>query len=202
MKIGVLDLGLGNLTSVLAGVQRADLEPILIERPEQANGLPGLILPGVGALAAGRQALRDRRFDRLMEQVVREQRPVLGICLGMQLYFAQGDEGGSGMGLLEGGVPRLQARKLPHIGWNQIEPTDPHHPLLRDIPPQTFFYFVHSFAVAPERKTDILAVTTYDQPFVSMVARPPLYGVQFHPERSGAQGKLLLRNFGRVVASC
>jgi len=183
-------------------------------RPERATG-PGdlegadlVVVPGVGAAAPAMERLHAQGLVDPVRRWIEADRPFLGICLGLQLLFDGSDEdGATTLGVLPGRTRRLaDAPTLPHIGWNQVERTGA-HPLFDGIDDGADFYFVHSYAGAPPRgghaTTDgdplVLARTTHGRPFVSAVARGAMAGVQFHPERSGADGLRLLANFVHIV---
>ena len=169
--------------------------------PWERNRLPLLFAADGELLAAGDVALSARLQDWL-----RTERPYLGICLGYQLLFESGEEspGVAGLGRFRGTVPRFPARpglKIPHMGWNTARFTDPTHPAWQGLGESSTFYFVHSFAVRPQDPADVLGTAEWGERFVCAVARPPLYGVQFHPEKSSAAGLRLLANFARICAS-
>jgi len=203
-RIAILDYGMGNLRSVEKALERVGVETLRTPDAELASQADGLVLPGVGAFPKAMQRVRDLGFDRLVAQRVGEGRPVLGICLGMQLLFEHSSEhgGAEGLGLLAGGVEPLEAGglKVPHIGW---EPVRWQHPsaLAEGIDSETPFYFVHSLAPVPAQDEDVLGTAAYGVRFACAVERPPLYGFQFHPEKSSAAGLRLLANFTRVCAS-
>ena len=160
-------------------------------------------MPGVGAFAAAMARLRDAGLDELIVRKARAGTPVLGVCLGMQLLFESSTElgGDSGLGLLPGRVVALEARglKVPHIGWNVVTFPRP-SPLTEGLGEAAAFYHVHSFVARPAEESDVLGRGDYGGPFVSIVARDPVYGVQFHPEKSSAAGLRLLANFTAVCA--
>jgi imidazole glycerol-phosphate synthase subunit HisH len=200
-RIAILDYGMGNLRSVEKALERVGAEAEITAAPERAEAADGVILPGVGAFPRAMERVRQGGLDELVAGRVEAGVPVLGICLGMQLLFdsSSENEGSSGLGLLGGPVGPLNANgyKVPHIGWSpvrwahQSRLTDG----LGDEPP---FYFVHSFAPRPVREGDVLGTAAYGEPFACAVERRPLYGVQFHPEKSGTAGLALLANFVRI----
>lgn len=197
--IAIVDYGLGNLASVynaFAGVgapAERTADPAVVRRAE------GVVLPGVGAASAGMERLRARGLDTAVVEVARSGRPLLGLCLGMQLLFERSEEGDAAcLGLLPGTVRRLQVDlKVPHIGWNQVRSTTGVE-LWAELEPDPYFYFVHSYVCEPADPRQIAGMTDYGETFCSAVAAGPLWGVQFHPERSGHSGLQLIRNFVRV----
>lgn len=200
--IAILDYGAGNLTSVKLAFQRLGAPAIIASEAGTAATCERIVFPGVGSAASGMAGIRQRGFDRLLRQVWAEKRPLLGICLGMQLLFEHSAEDGGqpGVGLLPGqvlpfsfpGQPRI---KIPQMGWNSVSYASA-HPLLAGLPPDEAFYFVHSYYAAPARVEDICGRTEYGGlTFTSIAARGSLFATQFHPERSGEAGLVLLRNF-------
>jgi glutamine amidotransferase len=203
MRIAVVDHGAGNLVSVEQALTEVGCSVVIARDPAGLAGADGVVLPGVGAAAPAMARLaRSGLLDPLHEWLAAD-RPLLGICLGLQLLFEGSDEDGARtLGVLAGRTELLaDAPTLPHIGWNQVAPTRA-HPLFDGIPDGSDYYFVHSYAGAPSRDGDTLALTAHGRPFVSAVARGRTLGVQFHPERSGDVGLRLLANFiGLVSAS-
>ncbi len=193
-RVAVLRYGVGNIYSVKAGLERAGAEVEVVYTLEGLGEVDGVVLPGVGSYAAASRALEPEkgRLLRLADRGV----AVLGICLGMQLFFEESEEGGSwGLGVLPGVVRRLRAEKLPHIGWSRVHPVRDSL-LLRGVEPGTYFYFVHSYAVLDTDGPWVTSVAGYcDSVFAATVERHPFYGAQFHPEKSGGQGLRVLRNF-------
>jgi glutamine amidotransferase len=163
----------------------------------------GLVLPGVGAFARAMERVRELGLDELIATKAAAGTPVLGVCLGYQLLFESSSElgGADGLGLIEGAVDGLRAGdlKVPHIGWEPVEWTRDSE-LTAGIEDSTPFYFVHSFTPRPANDEDVLAYATHGERFACAVARPPLYGVQFHPEKSSAAGLRLLANFAAICA--
>jgi len=204
--IAIVDYGIGNLRSVEKALQRVGAEARVTADPADLDAARGIVLPGVGAFGDGMAHLRARQLvDPVLRQVER-QKPLLGICLGMQLLFEESDEMGlhRGLGILPGRVVRFPdgELKVPHIGWNQLWRADssPEMALLEGIPHGAHAYFVHSYYVAPEEPGDVLAWTDYGIEFAAVVGRGRIYGAQFHPEKSQDVGLRLLRNFAGMVA--
>jgi imidazole glycerol-phosphate synthase subunit HisH len=200
--IAILDYGMGNLRSVFRACERLGLPAEITADAARAAAAETLILPGVGAFGEGMANLRAAGFDSVLRQADAEGRPLLGICLGLQLLFAWSEEHGrhEGLGILPGGVVRFpQGLPVPHMGWNEVVPTEPPAPLFDGIPSGSHFYFAHSFYVAPDDPAVVAATTEYGQPFASVAARGRTFGVQFHPEKSAAVGERLLVNFARLA---
>jgi imidazole glycerol phosphate synthase glutamine amidotransferase subunit len=198
-RIAVVDYGAGNLVSIDQALRFAGAEVVEARRPADLARADGLIVPGVGAAAPAMARLARRGLVEPIRAWVLADRPLLGICLGLQLLFEASDEDGSvTFGLLPGRTARLVgAPRLPHIGWNAVRRARD-HPLFAGIVPDAPFYFVHSYApqpAGPGASEISLATAEHGAPFVAAVARGALGGVQFHPERSGRDGLRLLANF-------
>jgi imidazole glycerol-phosphate synthase subunit HisH len=200
-QIAILDYGMGNLRSVEKAFERLGARAAITTDPETATRADGVVLPGVGAFPKAMSKVRELGYDRLVSERLKAGTPVLGICLGFQLVFERTVElgGAKGLGLVAGDVAALDAPglKVPHIGW---EPVSWHaeSELTAGIPDETPFYFVHSFAPRPADEADLLGTAAHGERFACAIARPPLYGVQFHPEKSSAAGLRLLANFARI----
>ncbi|WP_232699755.1 imidazole glycerol phosphate synthase subunit HisH [Brevibacillus daliensis] len=198
--IGVIDYGMGNLFSLSKALERLGYPYEVVAEPEQLNTYSGLLVPGVGAFGDAMRNMQDIGMDLAIVRFAESGRPVLGICLGMQLLFSESEEHGlhKGLGLLPGRVIRFQGeRKVPHMGWNQLEIKQEKHPLLAGVSPGEYVYFVHSYHVQVERKEHLLADTDYGYPVTAIVAKGQVAGMQFHPEKSGATGIRLLQNFAK-----
>ena len=204
----VLDYGSGNLRSAQRALQRAGANAEISADTTAALRADGLVVPGVGAFAACMSGLRAAGGDQVIVKRLAESRPVLGICVGMQVLFAAGDEHGrttDGVGCWPGVVQKLTAPVLPHMGWNVVS-RPPASRLLAGIGPDAMFYFVHSYAArqAPPARpgaADPPAVgwTTHGEPFVALVEDGALMATQFHPEKSSDAGALLLANWLEVL---
>jgi imidazole glycerol phosphate synthase glutamine amidotransferase subunit len=196
-----VDYGAGNLVSIDQALTAAGARVRLASDPADIEGADVLVVPGVGAAAPAMERLREAALVEPIRTWIAEDRPFLGICLGLQLLFQRSDEDGAEtLGVLPGRTVRLNgAPTLPHIGWNQVDRRRD-HPALAGIDDGADFYFVHSYAGQPADGLDdagVLATTDHGSPFVSAVARGRLLGVQFHPERSGSDGLRLLANVVR-----
>jgi glutamine amidotransferase len=201
-NIAILGYGMGNLRSVEKALEHVGARPRITSDADHIRAADGLVLPGVGAFPKAMESVRALGLDELLRERVEAGVPALGLCLGMQLLFESTTElgGAEGIGVLPGSVEALDAPglKVPQIGWNPVAWRG-QTPLNEGLPNPCAFYHVHSFAVRPANTDDVLGVADYGREFVSAVARPPVYGVQFHPEKSGPDGLKLLGNF---VASC
>ena len=199
----ILDYGMGNLRSVEKALERVGAAAERSADPARARDADGVILPGVGAFPKAMERVRELGLDALIADRVTAGRPVLGICLGMQLLFEASpeNEGAQGLGLLPGQVAPLSANghKVPHMGWSPVR-WERSSPLTDGLDHEEPFYFVHSFAPVPERGGDVLGTAAYGERFACAVERPPLYGAQFHPEKSSAAGLRLLANFAAICA--
>lgn len=203
--IGIVNYGLGNLRSVEKAFEAVGAEAVVTSDTGRLAECDGLVLPGVGAFGDGMAGLGARGLDRFVVQAAGDGRPLVGLCLGLQLLFEESDEFGrhTGLGLLPGRVTRFpeMVRVVPHTGWNEVRPTG-EHPLFDGIAPDSFFYFVHSYRVEATDPNDVLATTEYDGvEFPSVCGRGRLFGAQFHPEKSQRAGLRLLENFARIAAS-
>jgi glutamine amidotransferase len=194
-RVLVLDYGSGNLRSAQRALERVGAEVTVSSDPAQAELADGLVVPGVGAFAACMAGLRGVGGALLVAEWVAAQRPLLGICVGMQVLFDTGVEHGvesDGLGVLPGRVERLAAPVLPHMGWNTVTAPDGSR-LFAGLDPDTRFYFVHSYAA---HKTDgAIAWAEHGEPFVAAVERGAVSATQFHPEKSGDAGAVLLENW-------
>jgi glutamine amidotransferase len=201
MKVHLLDLGLGNLLSLRRGFERAGAEVAIVTgdvNPTAAAAADALVLPGVGGFRDGSAALG--RFREAIGEV-RNGKPLLGICLGMQLLFSRGFEGGEaqGLDLIKGEVVRLpSAVKVPHMGWNSIRKTAPSR-ILGEVMDGEFFYFVHSYHCVPSEKGVAVAEYDYGVTSAAVVEKGNIFGTQFHPEKSGEAGRTLLKSFIEAV---
>lgn len=202
--IAIIDYGMGNLLSVQKGLERVGYRARVVQRPAELAGARGLVLPGVGAFGDAMQNLTRSGMADALRLWAAEGRPLLGICLGLQLFFAESEEGGPhrGLGLLPGRVVRLpEGVKVPHMGWNTVSWRGA-GALRRDVPEGAAFYFVHSYYAQPADPGTAVGLAAYGVTFAAAVARGNLWGLQFHPEKSSALGLQILKNFGELVESC
>ena len=201
VRISILDYGMGNLRSVEKALERVGARAEITPDAERAADADGVILPGVGAFPRAMTRVRELGQDELVRSRVAAGRPVLGICLGVQLLFDSSaeNEGDVGLALLPGVVCPVEAgdHKIPHIGWSPVRWRHASR-LTEGIPDETPFYFVHSFVPRPADEGDVLGTAAYGERFAGAVERGTLYGAQFHPEKSSAAGLRLLANFARI----
>lgn len=200
-RVVILDYGSGNLRSAQRALARAGAEVTVTADLAAAASADGLVVPGVGAYAACMTGIDRLQAGPMIAERVAAGRPVLGICVGMQILFEYGEEHGvvtKGLGLLPGGVTRLAARRVPHMGWNTVD-VPAGSRLLAGLPAAPRFYFVHSYAAsdpAPLAAAGaVVVMATHDAPFVAAVEHGSLAATQFHPEKSGDTGAVLLRNW-------
>ena len=201
IRVAVVDYGAGNLVSIGRALEVVGAEPLVIRDAEALRGADALIVPGVGAAGPAMERLHRRGLVEPIRAWIAQDRPFLGICLGLQLLFDGSDEDGSAtLGALAGRTVLLaDAPTLPHIGWNTVERTDA-NPLFDGIAPGAAFYFVHSFVAAPTDPGLVIGVSEHGSRFPAAISRGNLLGVQFHPERSGPDGLRLLSNFVSIAA--
>lgn len=197
----VIDYGMGNLFSVVKALEAAGHVPYLASSPAEAGNAKRIVLPGVGAFGEGMRHLHERGFVPFLREWSSQGKPLLGICLGLQLLFECGEEFGphEGLGLLSGRVVPFSKEigKVPHVGWNQVHFLK-HHPIREHLPDISEFYFVHSFHAQAMKDESVIGTTDYQEVFPSVVGKGATLGVQFHPEKSQDAGIMVLRNFGKV----
>jgi glutamine amidotransferase len=201
VRVAIIDYGVGNLRSVEKAFAATGCEAIVTGDERELRAAERLVLPGVGAFGACMKALKERGFDRLVRERVREGTPLLGVCVGMQLLFEESDEFGVtvGLGLLKGKVRRFSKELVvPHVGWNRIHQKRP-HALFEEVADGSFCYFVHSFYCEPANEEIVAGESEYGGRYASVVAEGNVCGVQFHPEKSQDVGLRMLRNFGTRI---
>lgn len=203
MSIAIIDYGIGNLRSVEKAFTAQGIEAVVTREEKLLRAADKLVLLGVGAFGYAMQSLRDLGFDELVSEAAQAGKPILGLCVGLQMLFEEGHEFGvhKGLGLLKGKVVKFpDGLHVPHIGWNQVAIQEAHQtaPIFRDLPDQSFFYFVHSFYVEPHDASCVYGRTDYGLTFASICGRDNVVGVQFHPEKSQASGLKLLKNFAEM----
>ena len=202
--IAIIDYGMGNLRSVQKGFERVGHEAIITSDPQIIEEARSIVLPGVGAF---RDAMTQLKGLGLIEPIIssiESKKPYLGICLGLHLLFSESEEFGhcQGFDLIKGKVKRFRdpGLKIPHMGWNQVkfEIRNSKFEILRNIPDETYFYFVHSYYVEPENRDVIVTTTDYGIEFTSMIWKDNIYATQFHPEKSQKMGLAILKAFGDI----
>jgi glutamine amidotransferase len=205
MTVAIVDYGFGNIGSVRRALQELGAQPIVADRPDLLADANRMILPGVGAFGEAMASLRTGGWVEALRRQVERGKPLLGICLGMQLLAASSEENGhtEGLGFVDGPVRRLDALgcslRVPHVGWNSVRFSGSAR-LFDGIPQATDFYFVHSFALEAAAGA-VCATTSYGVPVSAAVERGLVFGTQFHPEKSSKAGRRILRNF-LDVPSC
>lgn len=198
----IIDYGAGNLRSILGKLERLGAEAKISAKKTEIAQADKLILPGVGFFSEAMKHLEKSGLIPILNQkVLKEKTPILGICLGMQLFSEFSEEGDAkGLGWIKAKVRKFNFpgedsyRRIPHMGWNSLKIIQK-NPLLGKLGQCPEFYFVHSYHICPEDTRDVIATTNYGEDFVSAVAKDNIYGVQFHPEKSHTVGMKLLKNF-------
>ena len=199
--VAIVDYGMGNLRSLVNAVRYLGCDAVITSEPRVINDAARLILPGVGAFGEAMNAIRTRGLDDVLDRVVRQKgKPVLGICLGMQLMARSSEEHGVHVGLawLDAAVVRFSSTdglKIPHVGWNEIILRRPHHLFSGLKPHEQCFYFVHSYHMACADPADVVATCRYGLDFAAVVERDNILATQFHPEKSQDNGLQLLTSF-------
>ncbi len=201
-RIAIIDYQMGNLRSVQKGFEKVGHAAVITSDPAELARAERIVLPGVGAFPDAIAELRRRGLVEPIKQAIAAGKPFLGICLGLQLLFETGYEGGmhEGLGILRGKVVRFELPhefKVPHMGWNRGSIRQP-APILKDIADGTHFYFVHSYYVVPEDPSLIAIEADYGHPFCAAIWRDNLFATQFHPEKSQTEGLKLLKNFAEL----
>jgi imidazole glycerol-phosphate synthase subunit HisH len=201
--IGIIDYGMGNLSSVKNVLDYLDIDAKIVKIPSEIESLTHLIIPGVGSFALAMENLHRKGFVSEIRKFAKEGKPVLGICLGMQLLAEKGTEPheSAGLGLISGTVELMQPLNapIPHMGWNGISIIN-NHPILEDVKLSADFYFVHSYAFVTTHIQNIVTQTEYEVNFPSIVTneRRNVIGIQFHPEKSQKQGLKIIENFSKL----
>ena len=200
-KIGIIDYGMGNLGSVSNACKFLGLDADIITAPRQMDSCRSIILPGVGAFGDCMAHLTEHGFVAPIQKWIVSGKPFMGICLGLQALFQTSEEtlGVEGLGIFKGSVKRFRIApelKVPQIGWNAVKQKQPGCPMFGNIDDGAYFYFVHSFYVAPEDKSIVAGETDYGLKYCSAVWKDNVFAVQFHPEKSQAAGLQMLKTFG------
>ena len=205
--IVIIDYGIGNLGSVVNALDKLGIKNQISSSPSVIKKANALILPGVGTARQGMENLRERNLDKVIIGDIQKGKPFLGICLGMQLLFERSEEGKVPcLGIYEGIVKKFtKEKKVPQIGWNSVKYGDQKNQnvnrLFKNIPDNSYFYFVNSYYCLPSDRSIIAGGCRYGEKFASVVAKDNVIGVQFHPEKSGKVGFTLLKNFIKNYAN-
>lgn len=202
--IAVIDYDMGNLHSACKGLEKAGANPIITDSPQVIAQADGVVLPGVGSFDPAMQHLQQRDLVTPIQDFVKSGKPFLGICLGLQILFESSEEGKeSGLGIIKGQVKRFQSEPdltIPHMGWNNLDLVQAHHPLWQNLPVSPYVYFVHSYFVSPRDSQVIAAQVTHgSQTVTAAIAFENIMAVQFHPEKSSDYGLQILTNFVDMV---
>jgi len=200
-KIAIIDYGMGNLRSVQKALEFVGAKAKITQSPDDILKADKVVLPGVGAFAVAIEKLKALGLIEPIKKVIKSDKPFLGICLGLQLFFTESAEaaGIKGLDIFKGTVDKFKEVKVPHIGWNQINKNQQNNNrLFNGIDEGTNMYFCHSYFVNPIDKSIIAAKTNYGRDFVSAVSKGNIFGVQFHPEKSQRLGLKILENFLKV----
>lgn len=210
--IVIIDYGLGNLGSVKNALDKLGVDSIISNSVKEIKAGSGLILPGVGSAAEGMKNLRKSGLDKVIIKLVENKKPILGICLGMQLLFSSSEEGNTKcLNVIKGKVKKFSIDlKVPQIGWNDVRIKNPLRPrsgreessiknIFKNIRTNSYFYFIHSYYCKPVDPSIITGRTNYEVDFCSTFQKNNIFGVQFHPEKSGENGLRLLKNFADIV---
>src|SRR6266702_8296821 len=199
--IAIIDYGAGNMHSIEKALQYVGAHAVVSGDPAVVAAARAVVLPGVGSGGTAMARMIERGLDDAIRQATQQGKPFLGICLGMQLladHHAEGEV--DGLGLFRGEVRRIpHGPKIPHMGWNQVNPLHSGLAIFEGIPQNAYFYFAHSYYVEPQDQQGVAAVTDYGSPYCSVIVTERVWGTQFHPEKSGSAGLQLLNNFVKWV---
>jgi imidazole glycerol-phosphate synthase subunit HisH len=208
VTVAVINTGLCNIDSIARALEHCGARTVVTDEPRHLVAATRVVMPGVGAFPSAMSRLHETGLaDALHDAVIARRIPVLGICLGMQLMLAKGDEGGGcdGLGWIDGRVERIRPapdERVPHVGWNTVE-FAPGSPLFEGIEPSTDFYFVHSYHVVPDDRSVVVGRTPFAGGIVTAFRSDHMWGVQFHPEKSQTAGFAVLTNFlGQTALPC
>lgn len=199
--IAIVDYGMGNLKSVVNALDSLDVQSIITSDKKTILNSEGIILPGVGAFPDAIDSIRSAGIDKTLEDAVNMRKPILGICLGMQLLFDESEEvkTSKGLGFLKGKIKKMDIDlKVPHMGWNSLK-YEKASPILDGIEENSFVYFVHSYYAVVEEEGILNAYADYEVKVPAVVSKGNVFGIQFHPEKSGEVGLKILKNFGEMV---
>lgn len=199
--IAIIDYGIGNLQSVLNAFKSQGFDAIITSNKDEILNADKVVLPGVGAFGDAIDTFRERGFEPVISELIKKNTPLLGICVGMQMLFDTSYEYGEhkGLGLLKGKIIKFEdnSLKVPQIGWNTLEIVKD-CPLLKGLADMSYVYFVHSYRLSEPNPDDVIGYTSYGVRYGVMVQKNNIYGVQFHPEKSGKIGLQILKNFGEL----
>lgn len=197
--IAIIDYGMGNLRSVQKAFEYLGNKAVITQQPSEIQKADKVVLPGVGAFRDAMQTIKQKGIDKVLYDVVEQKKPLLGICLGMQMFFEKSYEYGEhkGLGILQGEIVKLPENvKIPHMGWNSLN-IKKKSPLFEGLSQEPYVYFVHSYHL--ETNADIVSATTYYGKQIQVAAQKEnVFALQFHPEKSGDIGLKILENFGRI----
>jgi len=197
--IAIIDYGMGNLRSVQKAFEYLGNKAVITQQPSEIQKADKVVLPGVGAFRDAMQTIKQKGIDKVLYDVVEQKKPLLGICLGMQMFFEKSYEYGEhkGLGILQGEIVKLPENvKIPHMGWNSLN-IKKKNPLFEGLSQEPYVYFVHSYHLNTE--ADIVSATTYYGKEIQVAAQKEnVFALQFHPEKSGDVGLNILQNFGRL----
>ena len=199
--IAIVDYGVGNLRSVQNALKALDIPSIISSDNDVIAKSRSIIVPGVGAFPDAMKNMKERGLDKVIKAAAKDGKPILGICLGMQLFFEESEEMERcvGLGLFKGTVKKLQGSiKIPHMGWNSLCFENPSS-LLIGVPESSYVYFVHSYYAQIREENIINAYSMYEKKIPAIVSKNNIFGMQFHPEKSGETGMRLLKNFGGIA---
>lgn len=199
--IAIVDYGMGNLRSVENALDSLSIKSIITDDKELILNSDGIILPGVGAFPDAIDNIKKSGLDTILRKAVEEDKFLLGICLGMQLLFEESDEGknSKGLGFLKGRIEKIKGDlKIPHMGWNSLV-YNRKSPILSDVDEGSYVYFVHSYYAEIDEENILNAYVDYGVKIPGVVSKENIYGLQFHPEKSGDIGLKMLKNFGEMV---
>jgi glutamine amidotransferase len=200
MKLGIVDLNTGNLTSLVSGMNKLNLSFKICKNNSDFEDLDKIILPGVGAFKDFMDKMKEKNIDKIILEKIKKNTSILGVCVGFQILFRESNEHGSSIGLniLDGNFINFKDEKknikVPHVGWNECKIVNKNK-LFEGINNYSDFYFTHSYFLKNYLKEDVISETNYDIKFVSAINKNNIYGVQFHPEKSQANGLKILKNF-------